>query len=175
MVNKVYQLTSEQIGVVQFDKPWFLVHVGVDNNVHQCQMLYPSLEKGIKEFAKIFEDNVLNYWRKEGPEGEARIERLRQYLLKTWFNPGVETMRKALYEQYGFSELKNTTGKDLIYDGTDFLSLTVAHVALRLNKKHFWFEKMHVAVHVVEKFLSVNFWDKLRRESLNKLGTTVLK
>jgi len=80
-----------------------------------------------------------------------------------------------MYEQYGAPELKDKSGKDLIYDGTAFLSLVIGHIALRLNNKHFWWDGVHVAARVVDKFLSVNFWDKLKAESLALIGTTQLK
>lgn len=175
MSEKVYQLSSDQIGVIGFDKPWFLCHIGVNNDQHQVNLMTPTIEMGIKDFPKIFTENVINVWLTEGQSGIDRIARLRSYILTTWWNPGVETMRKAMFEQYGAPEFRDKTGQELINEGYDFMALVIGHIALRLNKKHFWFEGMHLAAHVVDKFLAVNFWDNAKQEALNLIGTTVFK
>lgn len=175
MSEKVYQLTSEQIGVIQFDKPWFLIHVSNnDLTSKSTNQFYGTIADGVRHVAEIFEENIWNVWLTE-PDGEAKINRLRDYLLTTWNEHGVESMKQAMYEQYGAPEFKTKTGRELIYDGYDFMSITIGHIALRWNKKHFFFEGLHVSTHVVEKFLCVNFWDKLKNDALAKIGTTVLK
>ncbi|ARU91943.1 hypothetical protein SCLARK_001418 [Spiroplasma clarkii] len=164
MAEKVYQLNSEQIGVVKFDTPWFLVHFEIEEEPEPFQMFFPTIELGIKHFAPHFIERVIEPWLKLGPEGEAKIARLREYVLTTWWNPGVETMREAMYKQYGFAEFKEKSGKDLINDGYDFLAVTIGHIVLRHNKMHFYFEGLHVSARVVDSFLAVNFWDKVKKE-----------
>jgi hypothetical protein len=175
MAEKVYQLSSEQIGVIQFNNPWLFVHISIDGEKTSTNEFLPTIEIGVKTFPKIFEDNVIKVWQAQGPEGEAKIENLRQFLLKTWWNPGLETMRKSMYEQYGSPEFKDRTSEELLYDGFGFMGLTVAHIALRLNDKHFWFDDLHLSTRVVDKFLSVNFWEKIKTEAMSLIGTTQLK
>ncbi|AHI52733.1 hypothetical protein [Spiroplasma culicicola] len=175
MSEKVYQLNSEQIGAVSFDEPWFLCHVEIEESDQPFQIFFPSLELGIKKFAPFFEENVISKWQALGPEGEAKIQRLRDYLLTTWWNPGVETMREAMFQQYAYPEFRDKSGTELINDGFDFMAVTIGHITLRHNKMHFYFEGLHISARVVDKFLAVNFWDKVKTEALSLLGTTVLK
>jgi hypothetical protein len=175
MSEKVYQLNSNQIGVIQFNKPWLFVHVSMYDGQSELNEFFPTLDIGVKAFPSIFEEVVINHWKAQGPQGEEKIEALRQYMLNTWWNPGIETMRKSMYEQYGAAEFKEKSGKDLLYDGFGFLGLTVAHIALRLNNKHFYFEGLHISARVVDKFLSVNFWEKIKTDALAMIGTTQLK
>lgn len=165
MAEKVYQLSSDQIGVVKFDQPWFLIHFESEENPVPFQMFFPKIEHGIKHFATYFEANVIDKWLELGPVGEQKIQRLKEYVLSTWWNPGVETMREAMYQQYGFPEFREKSGRDLIEDGYDFLSITIVHILLRHNKMHFWFEGLHVSARVVDSFLAVNFWDKVKNEA----------
>jgi len=167
MSEKIYQINSNQIGVVNFDKPWFLCHFEIEGE-KPVQVFFPTLELGVKKIALFFEETVISKWLKLGPMGIEKIERLRKYLLTTWFNPGVETMREAMYEQYGFPEFRDKTGEQLIYDGYNFMAVVIGHIALRFNKLHFYFEGFHFSGRVVDKFLAINFWDKVKQDALNK-------
>ncbi|QEH61717.1 hypothetical protein SCHIN_v1c05200 [Spiroplasma chinense] len=175
MSEKVYQLNSDQLGVVSFDEPWFLCHIGTFEKDEPTQVFFPSLAAGIKGFPQFFQEEVVKVWQELGPEGEAKLQRLREYLLSEWWNPGIETMRETLYKQYGYPEFKDKSGKDLIMDGYDFLSTTIGHITLRYSNMHFNFEGLHISARVVDKFLAVNFWDKVKTEAMSMLGTTQLK
>ncbi|AOG60282.1 hypothetical protein SHELI_v1c03270 [Spiroplasma helicoides] len=174
MGEKVYQLTYDQIGVVSFDEPWFLIHIDLENDEESkpVQLFYPSLEKGIKAMAVVIEEHVINKWQKEGPEGNQKIEQLRQYLLKSWPEKGLEEVRVLMYEKYGFTELENKTGQELLYDGYDFLAFVIGHIMIAHNNLHFYFEGLHVSCRVVDKFLAVNFWDKVKQEAMSSMGNT---
>ncbi|ASP28084.1 hypothetical protein SCORR_v1c03100 [Spiroplasma corruscae] len=174
MSEKIYQISSEQVGVVSFSEPWFLAHVEVEG-VEPFQIFYPSLDEGIKRFAPFFEEHVINVWKKSGEEGERKIQELKEYVIKEWYDPGVETMRKAMYETYGYPEFKDKTGKELIEDGYDFLAITIGHIAIRYNKFNFYFKDLHISARIVDKFLAVDFWTKAKKDALDELANTVLK
>ncbi|WP_338985519.1 hypothetical protein [Spiroplasma endosymbiont of Diplazon laetatorius] len=175
MSEKVYQLNSDQIGVVNFPEPWFLAHFEVEGELEPVQIFFPSLAEGVQKFATFFEEKVINHWLSQGAEGERKIRELRDYLLTTWLNPGVETMREAMFQTYGYPEFREKTGKELIENGYDFLGVTIGHICLRFNKNHFYFKGLHVSGRTVDKMLAVNFWSKVKQEAMNDIGTTIFK
>ncbi|QHX36570.1 hypothetical protein [Spiroplasma sp. BIUS-1] len=175
MSEKVYQLNSDQIGVVNFPEPWFLVHFEVEGEVEPFQQFFPSLAEGIQKFPTVFEEKVINHWLSQGAEGQKKLRELKDYLISTWMNPGIETMREAMFQTYGHPEFREKTGLELIESNNDFLAVVIGHICLRYNKSHFYFKGLHIAGKTVDKMLAVNFWSKVKQEAMNDIGTTIFK
>ncbi|WP_339021579.1 hypothetical protein [Spiroplasma endosymbiont of Atherix ibis] len=169
MSEKVYQLNSDQIGVINFPEPWFLAHFEIEGELEPYQIFFPSLTEGIQNFSIFFEKKIINYWLAQGDNGKIKINKLRNYLLTTWMNPGIETIREIMYQNYGSSDFKEKTANELIENGYDFMGITIAHICLKYNKNHFYFDVLHISVRAVDKILAVNFWSKIKQETVNKI------
>ncbi|WP_339034775.1 hypothetical protein [Spiroplasma endosymbiont of Cantharis rufa] len=166
MSEKVYQLSSDQLGVVKFPDSWLLIHFELEKELEPSQYFFPTLDEGIKKFALIFEQKIINYWLSKGNEGKLKIAALKEYLLTSWNNPGVETMKELLIKNYDYLEFKQKSSKELIDENHRFLALTIIHICLNHNKNHFYFNGLHVSTKFVDKMLAVDFWSKVEQESL---------
>ncbi|WP_339029382.1 hypothetical protein [Spiroplasma endosymbiont of Cantharis nigra] len=166
MSEKVYQLSSNQLGIVKFKEPWLLIHLELEGELESIQYFYPTLDEGIKKFALIFEKKIINFWFSKGNEGKIKIDKLKEYLLTSWINPGVETMKELLIQNYDYFEFNQKTSKELIEENHRFLALTIIHICLNHNKNHFYFNGLHVSTKFVDKMLAVDFWSKVEQESL---------
>ncbi|ALD66243.1 hypothetical protein [Spiroplasma cantharicola] len=164
MSEKVYQLDSNQIGVVKFKEPWILIHFEIAKELEPIQFFYSSLEEALKKIGIIFEDKVINCLTSKN-EGYKKLYELKKYLLSTWMNPGIENVKELLVKDYDYLEFLDKSPEELINYNHTFLALTIILICLKFNKNHFHYEGIHISAKFVDKMLAVDFWSKIQKET----------
>ncbi|WP_338969504.1 hypothetical protein [Spiroplasma endosymbiont of Labia minor] len=168
MSEKVYQLTSNQFGNVEFsnEEKWYLIHVCYPEFGLKTQNLFNNLISAENYFTNLFSKQILPVLKSSSQKSILFLNELFHHLAIS-YKKDYEELATQLYANKLSITFQNNSIEDFIKNDYELCSIGISRIAIK-NNGRFSFRGFHISIKPLNKILVIDFWNKIKKNQLNK-------